>query len=736
MSLKAKIVAVLMALAPVVSTAQEGKLNLIPLPQKVQENNGVFVIDNNVSICGNATFEIGYLKEKIEKSSGIKIQKGENGSKKIEINITPSAQTKEEGYQLDVTPDRITITASDKGGAFYGVQTLMQLMPSAIYGTKEGWEKWEVPCVEITDYPRFSYRGTHLDVSRTFFPEETVYNLLDWMSYHKLNRFHWHITDDNGWRLEIKKYPDLTRKGAWRGPDEVLPPSYGSGNQRYGGYYTQEQIKKIIKYAADRNIEIIPELDMPGHSKAVISTYPHTGCTNDETFLSVNGEVQNVWCVGNEDNYKMLDNIIKEVAALFPSKTIHIGGDEVNMDNWKNCPHCQELMKKEGMKDEIELLNYFVRKLEGIVNKYGKVMAGWDEILDGGELKPSTTVYAWKSIKRGIESVKKGKPTVIMVGEYCYFDMKQTPAERGHNWAGIVTLDKTYSLDPIGALNLTPEQEKLVLGPQGALWTELLNRPARFLEYQYFPRLCALAEVGWTNKELKDYNNFYTRLTKTHYERMHHMGIAFRLPYPEVVYENNTLKVKLPFDWAVVRYTTDGTEPTASSNVYTGDIVTFEPEKFRFATFYRDYNKSITVGASNIELYNYLTPEVEITSSYKAEETHKNYPVTNAEKYNFNKHWRVDRRSQAGDWVLYTFKEPVECGKITVESGIPNITFYSVTYGHVEYSYNGTDFIKGDEFVNGIAVIKPEQKVKAVKICVTGMSDALATCFQNLKIEK
>lgn len=736
MSLKAKIVAVLMALAPIVSTAQEGKLNLIPLPQKVQENNGVFVIDNNVSICGNATFEIGYLKEKIEKSSGIKIQKGENGSKKIEINITPSAQTKMEGYQLDVTPDKITITASDKGGAFYGVQTLMQLMPSSIYGTKDGWEKWEVPCVEIADYPRFSYRGTHLDVSRTFFPEETVYNLLDWMSYHKLNRFHWHITDDNGWRLEIKKYPDLTRKGAWRGPDEVLPPSYGSGNQRYGGYYTQEQIKKIIKYAADRNIEIIPELDMPGHSKAVISTYPHTGCTNDETFLSVNGEVQNVWCVGNEDNYKMLDNIIKEVAALFPSKTIHIGGDEVNMDNWKNCPHCQELMKKEGMKDEIELLNYFVRKLEGIVNKYGKVMAGWDEILDGGELKPSTTVYAWKSIKRGIESVKKGKPTVFMVGEYCYFDMKQTPAERGHNWAGIVTLDKTYSLDPIGALNLTPEQEKLVLGPQGALWTELLNRPARFLEYQYFPRLCALAEVGWTNKELKDYNNFYTRLTKTHYERMHHMGIAFRLPYPEVVYENNTLKVKLPFDWAVVRYTTDGTEPTASSNVYTGDIVTFEPEKFRFATFYRDYNKSITVGASNIELYNYLTPEVEITSSYKAEETHKNYPVTNAEKYNFNKHWRVDRRSQAGDWVLYTFKEPVECGKITVESGIPNITFYSVTYGHVEYSYNGTDFIKGDEFVNGIAVIKPEQKVKAVKICVTGMSDALATCFQNLKIEK
>lgn len=212
------------------------------------------------------------------------------------------------------------------------------------------------------------------------------------------------------------------------------------------------------------------------------------------------------------------------------------------------------------------------------------------------------------------------------------------------------------------------------------------------------------------------------------------MGIAFRLPFPEVVYKNNTLKVTLPYDWAVVRYTTDGSEPTASSKIYTGDIVTFEPEKFRFATFYKDYNKSITVTASNVEPYSYITPEVEISSSYK--ETHKRFPVSNATSYDFTKHWRVDRRSAAGDYVLYTFKEPVECSKITVETGIPNITFYSVTYGHVEYSYNGTDFIKGDDFVYGKAIIKPEQKVKAVKICVTGMSDALATCFQNLKIEK
>ena len=217
---------------------------------------------------------------------------------------------------------------------------------------------------------------------------------------------------------------------------------------------------------------------------------------------------------------------------------------------------------------------------------------------------------------------------------------------------------------------------------------------------------------------------------------MHYMGIAFRLPYPDVKYVNNTIKVNLPYNWAVVRYTTDGTEPTATSNIYTGDIVTFEPEKFRFATFYKDYNKSITVAPSNVELYDYITPKVTITSSYKPEEIHKRYPVSNAQNYDFTKHFRVDRRSQAGDYVLYTFEEPVECSKITVETGIPNITFYSVTEGHIEYSYNGKDFIKGEEFVFGKATLKPENKVKAVKICVTGMSDALATCFQNLKIEK
>lgn len=737
MNLKIKLAALLLALVPVVSFAQNVELNFIPQPQSVKVNEGKFVLDGNTSIKGNAKFAAEYLKDKIKSSSGIALTINEKAEDNfIEINVKPLSGIEKEGYRLAVTGKKINIEAADNGGAFYGVQTLLQMMPPTVYGKSCGWEKWEIACAEIEDYPRFGYRGAGLDVSRTFFPLETIFNFIDWISYHKINVFHWHLTDDNGWRIEIKKYPLLTEKGAWRGPGEVLPPSYGSGNKRYGGFYTQDQIKKVVKYAADRNITIIPEIDMPGHSKAVIHTYPEVGCTNKNKEMSVNGEVNNVWCVGNEKTYTMIENIVKELVALFPSKMIHLGGDEVNMDNWKNCPSCQALMEKMGMNDEIELLNYFVRRMEKIVNKHGRVLVGWDEIIKGGDLQPSTVVYGWGSMKRGADAVKKGQPTVFLPGQYCYMDMKQSEYERGHNWAAIVTLDSTYKIDPIKMNDFTPEQEKLVLGIQANLWTELLNRPARFLEYQFFPRLCALSEAGWTNAEKKNYDDFYCRLTKTHYERLNNMGIAFRLPFPDVKYENNTLKVKLPYDWAVVRYTTDGTEPASTSNVYTGDIVTFEPQKFRFATFYGNFNRSIAVGASNINLYNYITPEVDIESSYSADETNSRFPVQNITTYDFKKYWRVNRRSQAGDFVLYKFREPVECSRITVETGIPNITFYSVTDGYVEYSYNGKDFIKGDDFADGIAIIKPEEKVKAVRIKFTGQSDALITAFQNLKIEK
>lgn len=740
MFLKNRLLLLLFVMAlPLFCAGQESCLNIIPKPQHVKVDEGKFKINSETSILCNDDFIAGYLKEHLDKATGFDIaRKTYKASDKlccnhILLDINASYDTPQEGYELNITPEKIIVKASDRKGCFYAVQTILQLLPATVYGNATKFEKWEIPALEITDAPRFSYRGAMMDVSRTFFELDYIYKFIDWLAYHKMNRFHWHLSDDNGWRIEIKKYPFLTQKGAWRGPDEVIPSAYGSGNKRYGGYYTQEEVKKVIKYAAERNIEIIPEIDMPGHSKAVIGSYPETGCKNETEFVSVNGEVKNVWCVGNHNNYKMIDGIIRELAALFPSKVIHIGGDEVNMDNWKECPVCQQFMKEQGMEKEVELQNYFVRRVEDIVSKYGKISGGWDEILDGGELKDETVVYAWKSVKRAIESIKKNQPTVLQVGEYCYLDMKQSPAERGHSWAGVVTLEKTYSLDPFGTFNVTQEQEKLILGVQGGLWAELLNKPARFSEYQYFPRLCAIAEIGWTEQEKRDYDDFYYRLSKTHYDRLFNMGIAFRVAPPDVVYEDNVLKVSLPYNWAVVRYTTDGSEPVATSNIYRGDIVTHSPENFRFATFYKDVLKSISVDAKNLPPTDYMTPEVSVESSFGES---KSFPVKNATDYNFNSYWRTDRTGKAGDYIVYNFKVPVDCSKITLVSGIPNIDLYGVTDGYVEYTYNGTDWIKGEEFIDNKAVILPDNPVKAVKIVFTNTTDALCVAIQDLRIEK
>lgn len=724
------------------------ELNLIPQPEEVVLGEGFFLLDANAAIISDNEFNGRYFADIVNNSTGLGIKYTSPASKnfksvaasvgkKIILKIDASCGVPEEGYTIKVTPQEITTVASTAKGSFYSIQTLLQLLPPAIYGKSTGFEQWRIPAVEIKDSPRFRYRGLEMDVSRTFFGLDYVYKFLDWMAYHKLNKFHWHLTDDNGWRIEIKKYPLLTQKGAWRGPNEVTPAAYGSGNKRYGGFYTQKEIREVIKYAAERNIEIIPEIDMPGHSKSVIGCYPEVGCVNETEFISVNGEVKNVWCIGKESNYEMLDNILKEIAALFPSPVIHVGGDEVNMDNWKECPICQAFMKKMGMTKEIELHYYFVKKLEEILAKYGKTMAGWDEILNGGKLRPETNIYAWRNIKMGTESVNTHEqPTIMQIGEYCYLDMKQSPAERGHNWAGIVTLEKTYSLDPIGSLDITPDKEKFVLGIQGAVWAELLNKPVRFSEYQFYPRACAIAEIGWSAQEKREIKDFKNRLQTTHFERLFNMGIAFRVEPPAVTYKDSRLMVTLPYSHAVVRYTTDCTEPDCNSPIYTGDIVTYQPQDFRFATFYKDIYKSITVMADNVAVAEYITPETTIETSFEG--SHKNFPQKNITDYNFKTYWRTNRTGVAGDYVAYLFKEAVESSRIVIVTGIPDIDLYGVTDGYVEVMYEGSDWEKAADIIENVAIVKPVggKKVKGVKICLTDTTDALNVSLQDLRIEK
>jgi hexosaminidase len=346
-----------------------------------------------------------------------------------------------------------------------------------------------------------------LDVSRQFYTVDYIKRFIDRMAVHKLNRFHWHLADDTGWRIEIKKYPFLTSKGAWRGPGEVLPTTYGHAGQRYGGYYTQEDIREIVAYAAARHVEIIPEIDLPGHSKAAIASYPDILCDlTGEVELSIQGVSNNVWCASYEKNYQMLEDIVREMVRLFPSRYFHVGGDEVVTSQWASCTRCKAFMHEHNMEDPIEMQSYFVQRMQQILNKFDKTLVGWNEIMEGGELdREKTVVHAWQSTEKINEATAAGYRVIAQPAQYCYLDMKHTPQERGMTWAAIFDTDKVYSFDPVETAGLNQAEASRVLGVQGGLWSELMNMPSNIAEYQVYPRLCALAEVAWSPRENKDW---------------------------------------------------------------------------------------------------------------------------------------------------------------------------------------------------------------------------------------
>ena len=734
--MKKTIITIALILGNMLTGWCDNQLNILPVPQKIEMGEGTFLVKKGLTIVSSDAkdFSANFLQDKLEPLFDFPINLSRQSVNDGYISFVIDKSLPEEGYRLDVSTKGITIASADEAGKYYGVQTLLQLFPSEVYsGERLRLKEYPMEVIIVEDAPRFGYRGFMLDVSRTFFELDYLKSYIDWMSFHKLNKLHLHLTDDNGWRIEIKKYPELTRKGAWRGKNELIPPTYLSGGDRYGGYYTQKEMKELIAYAQQRNVMIIPEFDLPGHALSSTAVFGDVTCGTHTDKPSACGEFDNVWCVGKESNFRIIEDIIKELADLFPSPYINIGGDEVVFDYWRQCPECQALMKKEGYKDVEELHGHFVRRMEDIIVKHGKVMMGWDDIQDHGGLRPSSTVVAWRSQKKGLESIKKGQPTVMQTGEYLYLDMKYTPAERGHSWAAIIPLERIYSYEPYQDLQLTPEEEKLLIGVQAGLWTELMQFPPRFAEYQIFPRLCALSEIGWSAKEKKNYADFYGRMVNKHYDRLYAMGIAFRVEPPKVVYDNDQLKVTPPYPSAVVRYTLDGTEPMATSNVCHGTIITDAPEKFRFSTFFNRNLKSIAVGAENVELHRYLTPEVSVETDIELLANNKLETITS---YNFNRMIRSKTRVKAGQTLTYTFKEPVACKTIHVPTGYAALPFYGVSDGYVEYSYDGVNFIKGEDFYRYHAYIRnPEAPVKAVRIVITDTNDGWSCCFQNLKIE-
>ncbi len=448
------------------------------------------------------------------------------------LDSTASPAIPPEGYRLTIAASAIHLVASKPAGLFYGVQSLLQLLPPEIFSPFPAMHRWfDIPCVAIVDAPRFPWRGVHLDVSRHFFPKSFIKRYLDLLALYKMNVFHWHLTDDNGWRIEIKKYPKLTSIGAWRVDRESLPwtdrPQQRPGEvATYGGYYTQDDIREIVAYAAERYITVLPEIEMPAHSVEALAAYPQYSCTGGPFTVLPGGywPNANIFCAGNDSTFAFLDDVLDEVAALFPCPYIHIGGDEADKTNWKNCPKCQARIKAEGLKDEEELQSYFIRRIETHLNSIGKRLIGWDEILQGG-LAPNATVMSWRGTEGGIAAARQGHDVVMTPTSHCYFDYYQGKSGEPLAGGGFLPLDTVYAYEAMPP-GLTAQEQRHILGAQANLWSEFITTGIH-AEYMLLPRMLALSEDVWTPAAEKNYSDFLVRVLNQ-YERFDAMGVSYR----------------------------------------------------------------------------------------------------------------------------------------------------------------------------------------------------------------
>jgi hexosaminidase len=557
------------------------KVGVVPKPVLVEDLPGTFALGRGCRIIyqpgssdAKATAQI--LADTLRRSTGLSLRVREAATMPQEGSLLVTTEGAdpalgEEGYRLEITGRGIVLSATKAAGLFYGIQTLRQLLPADTFGATKVYRRngCSIPCVRIVDQPRFAWRGMHLDVSRHFFDTTFVKRYLDNLALHKINVFHWHLTDDDGWRVEIKKYPRLTEVGAWRGAKEALPPSYGSGDQRYGGFYTQKQVREVVRYAAERHILIVPEVDVPAHCRAVTVAYPELLCTGDPyKFKSVQDVPANVLCPSQEKTYEFLAGVFGELAELFPGPYLHAGGDERPVGPWEQCDRCQKRMKDEHLADGKILQDRFLKRVQEICRAHGKKMIGWDELDHQTVLDKDYTVMAWNSIQAGVTSAEKGFPVIMAPSPFTYFDLSYNadPVEPGQRWAGVLSVQKTYSLDP-KASELSPDVAERVLGVHGCLWSETLVTPDR-PDYMAFPRLCALAEVGWTPQNQRSWPEFWNRLCTYHLPRLDAAGIAYRIPLPVAQRVGRETSVTPPYKGAEVSYTLDGADPGTTSSLY------------------------------------------------------------------------------------------------------------------------------------------------------------------------
>lgn len=598
-----------------VKTFTESDIQIIPKPVELKLNEGVFEFTENTKFVVDKNIEqeiTNVLINKFINTEGWNLEIAKEIPSKNYVEFLQDIKQKSEGYNLTVTSDKITIAAKDASGFMYGLETIRQLLPIQIESKDEvSGINWIVPNVEIKDEPRYKWRGLMLDVSRHFFQKDYIKQVIDGLAMHKMNVLHLHLVDDQGWRIEIKKYPKLTEVGAFRVDQEDahwdgrrVTTSEDKGT--FGGFYTQEDIKEIVSYATSKGIQVVPEIEMPAHVMSAIASYPELSCFETPIGVPSGGvwPITEIYCAGKETTFEFLENVLLEVIELFPSKYIHVGGDEATKSNWAKCSHCKKRMKSEGLHDVEQLQSYFIKRMEKFINSHDRKLIGWDEILEGG-LAPDATVMSWRGVKGGVEAAKQGHDVVMTPGTHCYFDHYQGPQnEEPLAWGGYSPLSKVYTFDPI-VDEMTEVEAKHVLGGQANLWAEQIPTESHS-QYMIFPRLAALAETVWSPKELRDWDNFSERITSM-FNRYEYLGINYaKSAYlvtadTQINLEEKVVEVLLKneFPKSDIRFSIDGAELNSTSIKYTEPIKISGTTNLKASLFEndepvgREFNKTI-----------------------------------------------------------------------------------------------------------------------------------------------
>ncbi len=676
-----------------------------PAPGRLVPANGEFRFSSATTLAADsallplAEYAAGYL--------GCPVRQQAAGASSVVLTLEPGDAS--EAFRLEIAPDHVRIGATSPGGVFNGLQQLFRLLPPEVYARRGVGPGTSLPCGTIEDRPRYAYRGMMLDVARTWIDEAKVKRCIDLLSYHNINKLHLHLSDDEGWRIEIASHPELALIGGFRGGDSPVVPVYGKWSEKYGGYYTREQMRGLIAYAALRNIEIIPEIDLPGHSRCIGSVHPEIRCDYPADTAATGGtDYRSAWCVAREENYALLEDILDEICSLFPSEYIHIGGDEVEVSQWEKCPRCRAMMKRLRTDDPHRLQERFMNRLTAMLAARGKRPAVWDEAAASGSFTRDSRVHGWRSVKTCRAAAEMGYRTVVMPSQWFYFDMRQSPHEEGHSWAAIFDARKTYGFDP-AEQGFTKEQSSNIEGFEAAFWSEIYvsHRPetSDYLDFMCFPRLCALSRIAWSGSS-EGWDTYYKELSGEHYDRLAAMGVRFRLFPPQLNYKDGVFTAATD-DGSEIYYTIDDETPKR----YSKPLKSKDPHRLRF---YSQYKTGRSPYVADKSYYRTIAPALTLTSSMPES---PRAPLSRAAEYRSTA--RTLRTCRKGDWLLYTFEKPLACRELFLQTGHKQLPKTHVTTGYAEISRDGRNFERVGELENGSITIRPAGAIRAVRIVST-----------------